>query len=107
MPSYFESFGLSIAEAQAAGLPVVAYAAGSVPEVVRDGHTGWLAPARDIRALAERIGAALADPAEAARRGAAGRERAAAEFDWRRTGRILYGGLAALAAARSSSSLPA
>jgi glycogen(starch) synthase len=97
MPSYFESFGLSIAEAQAAGLPVVAYAAGSVPEIVADGETGWLAPARDVRALAEAIAAALADPAETARRGARARERAA-RFDWQSTARIVYGGLAELAA---------
>jgi glycosyltransferase involved in cell wall biosynthesis len=104
MPSHFESFGLSIAEAQAAGLPVVAYAAGSVPEVVSDGRSGWLAPFRDVHALGECIAAAIANPAETARRGAAARARAAAEFDWRRTARILYGGLAELAAARCSSS---
>lgn len=47
MPSHAESSGLSIAEAQAAGLPVVAYHAGSVPEVVEDGKTGFLAPLGD------------------------------------------------------------
>jgi len=37
-----EPFGLTMAEAMATGTPVVAYRAGSVPEVVEDGVTGFV-----------------------------------------------------------------
>jgi glycosyltransferase involved in cell wall biosynthesis len=85
LPSRFESFGLAFAEAQAAGLAVVAYAAGSVPEIVLDGETGWLAPTGDVDGLAARLIDALADPRETFARGLAGRERVRREFTWERT----------------------
>jgi len=92
LPSHSESFGLSIAEANAAGLPVVAYRAGSVPEVVEDGVTAWLAPLRDVDALAGCIETAMSDPEAAWRAGLAGRKRALTEFRWERTAeRIIEG----------------
>lgn len=42
LPSKFETFGLVLAEAMAMEKPVVAYAVGGVPEVVKDGETGFL-----------------------------------------------------------------
>jgi glycosyltransferase involved in cell wall biosynthesis len=54
-----ESFGLVAAEAQATGTPVVAFARGALPEVIRDGATGVLVKPGDVRAAAaavERIG---------------------------------------------------
>lgn len=47
-----EGFGLAALEAQSAGVPVVATAVGGVPEVIRDGMSGFLAPVGDIDALA-------------------------------------------------------
>ena len=93
LPSHFEAFGLAFAEAQAAGLAVVAYRAGSVPEVVEDGVTGWLAPLHDVEGLAERLGAALRDPQETARRGAAARDRVRRLFTWERTAATILDGL--------------
>ncbi len=93
LPSHSESFGLSIAEAQAAGLPVVAYDAGSVPEVVESGKTAWLAPPCDVDALARSLADALSDPDEAFRRGLAGRERVARLFRWERTAERVLSGL--------------
>lgn len=97
LPSHSESFGLSIAEAQAAGLPVVAYSAGSVPEVVEDGRTAWLAPLGDVEALARALAGAVRDPEECFVRGLRGRERGARLFRWERTAERVLDGLAHLA----------
>lgn len=51
MPSLEEAFGQTALEASACGVPVVAFAAGGIPEIVRDGETGILAPVGDVRAL--------------------------------------------------------
>lgn len=61
-------------EALAARRPVVTTAVGGIPEVV-DEAVGWVIPPRDPVALARTLQAALADPAEAARRGARGPQR--------------------------------
>jgi glycosyltransferase involved in cell wall biosynthesis len=71
LPSREEGIPNALLEAMAAGRPAVATAVGGTPEVMRDGETGWLVPPRDSAALAEALEAALRDPAEASRRGAA------------------------------------
>lgn len=96
LPSHSESFGLSIAEAQAAGLPVIAYDAGSVPEVVEDGRTAWLVPLHDTDALHRAIEEAMADPHAAHQRGIAGRERAQRLFQWSFTAERVLEGIRAL-----------
>ena len=53
--SFSESFGLSIAEAQILGIPVVATSVGGVPEVLNNGITGILTPPGDSQALANKI----------------------------------------------------
>jgi glycosyltransferase involved in cell wall biosynthesis len=67
-------------EAMAAGVPVVGWATPDLVEVVDDGVTGFLVPAGDRAALAAKARGLLADPAAAARMGAAGRARAADRF---------------------------
>lgn len=57
-----EGFGLAVTEGMACGLPVAAYAAGALPELITDGTEGILAPAGDLKALAAGIAALLADP---------------------------------------------
>jgi glycosyltransferase involved in cell wall biosynthesis len=73
VPSRYEGFGLAAAEAQAAGRPVVAAAASSLPELVRHGETGLLVPGGHPALLAAALARLLADPALARRLGAAGR----------------------------------
>jgi glycosyltransferase involved in cell wall biosynthesis len=83
VPSFFEGFGFPASEAMACGLPVVANAAGALPEVVgSDGECGRLVPPQDPRALAAAIRNVLADPERAARMGRAARERVERVFRW-------------------------
>jgi glycosyltransferase involved in cell wall biosynthesis len=76
-----EGAPMSILEAMAAGLPVVASAVGGVPELVEDGSTGLLVPPGDPAALAAALDRLLADPDLSKRLGAAGRSRARERFD--------------------------
>jgi glycosyltransferase involved in cell wall biosynthesis len=84
VPSFFEGFGFPASEAMACGLPVVASAAGALPEVVgSDGHAGRLVPPRDPQAMAAAIAALLADPARLAQMGRNARARVQHAFRWR------------------------
>ena len=62
LASRSEAFGIAIAEAMAAGLPVVASDAGAVPELVVPGVTGELFPPGDHEALARRLVRILTSP---------------------------------------------
>jgi glycosyltransferase involved in cell wall biosynthesis len=73
LSSNHEGQPIAVLEAFACGRGVVATAVGGVPEVVRDGETGWLVPARDREALATALGKALAARATADGYGLAGR----------------------------------
>ncbi len=63
MTSRTEGLGTSILDAFAARVPVVATAAGGIPELIEDGHTGLLRPIGDDIALAEAVDRILQDPA--------------------------------------------
>ena len=52
LPSSSESFGLSALEALASGVPVVGSNAGGIPEVIRNGETGFLCTVGDVEAMA-------------------------------------------------------
>ena len=76
VPSHFEGFGFPASEAMACGLPVIANAAGALPEVIGpDGHAGRLVTPRDPRAMADAIADVLADPARCAEMGRNARAR--------------------------------
>ncbi len=61
LPSEKESFGLAALEAMACGTPVIASTAGGLPEVVRDGETGYLLPVGSVQEMADKAVAVLKD----------------------------------------------
>jgi glycosyltransferase involved in cell wall biosynthesis len=84
VPSFFEGFGFPASEAMACGLPVIANAAGALPEVVgTDGEAGRLVPPRDPRAMAAAIADVLGEPERALQMGRAARARVERIFQWR------------------------
>jgi glycosyltransferase involved in cell wall biosynthesis len=86
VPSFFEGFGFPASEAMACGLPVIANAAGALPEVVgTSNEAGRLVPPRDARALAAAIAEVLSEPDGAARMGRAARARVERIFRWKDT----------------------
>ncbi|HEU0278027.1 MAG TPA: TIGR03088 family PEP-CTERM/XrtA system glycosyltransferase [Rhodanobacteraceae bacterium] len=78
--SIAEGIPLTVLEAMAAGLPVVATRVGGVPEVVIEGETGTLVPASDAAALARALDGYVRDPGLRRRHGAAGQARVRARF---------------------------
>jgi glycosyltransferase involved in cell wall biosynthesis len=87
LPSYdvVETLPLSLLEAMACGIPVIASRVGSVPEVVTNGDTGILVEPGSSAELAAAIGATLEDPAAAAQRAGFARQRVAAYYSVDRT----------------------
>jgi sugar transferase (PEP-CTERM/EpsH1 system associated) len=80
LASIWEGMPNAALEAMAVGLPVVATAVGGTPEVVVDGETGLLVPARDPDALARAVAHLLHDPELWRRMGQAGRRRVEQHF---------------------------
>lgn len=89
LSSRSEAFPLSVLEAMATGLPVVATEVGCLSEVVRPGETGMLAAPGRPEALAEAIGGLLADPALAREMGRRGREVVREEYTLARSAKRL------------------
>ncbi|MER8483714.1 glycosyltransferase [Mesorhizobium sp. M1322] len=80
-----EGLPVSILEAMASALPVVATRHSGIPEAVVDGETGVLVEEHDIKSTAEALASLLADTRRAARMGDAGRRRVLDHFTQRHT----------------------
>lgn len=84
VPSVWEeAFGLAALEPLACGVPVIASAAGGLPEIVEHRRNGLLVPPGDEAALATALLELVRDPELCRRMGAQGRERARTDFDFR------------------------
>jgi glycosyltransferase involved in cell wall biosynthesis len=67
VPSLQDNFPNTALEALSCGVPVVAFAAGGLPEIVREGVTGALVPVGDVQALRGAISRLLEEPDQRAR----------------------------------------
>lgn len=79
-PAEREGMGVALLEAGAAALPVIAFSAGGVREVINDGVTGRLVSPGDTIALADAIRDLLANPAKREQFGVAARRRVEEKF---------------------------
>ena len=85
LPSRIESFGLTIAEAMAAGIPVISTKAGAIPELIKDKETGVLVPSEDIEALKNAIIYALENRDKMQNMAKVAHERVEKKFSWNLT----------------------
>ncbi len=84
MEQRVEGFGISLVEASACGVPVVAGRSGGIPEAVRDGETGILVEAERPQEVAASLRRLLDDAPLRRRLGAAGRRAVEQYFTWNR-----------------------
>lgn len=80
-----ELLGLVLLEAMWHGTAVVASAVGGIPEIVQDGHGGFLVPPGNANVLRDRLERLLEDRGLRTRMGAAGRQAAEEKFTWSQT----------------------
>lgn len=79
-PSYREGMPMTLLEAMAAGLPVVATRVGAAPDFVVDSRTGMLVAAGDVAGIAERIERLVTDPGLRRQIGGAARAEVVAKY---------------------------
>jgi phosphatidylinositol alpha 1,6-mannosyltransferase len=103
----FETFGQTIQEAAASGLPVIAPAAGGPVDLIEDGVTGFLVKPGDAAALAAPVAALAADPAGRARMGEAARRRVLGRSWAALTGELIEHYAAVMATAKTESEIAA
>jgi glycosyltransferase involved in cell wall biosynthesis len=77
-----ELLGLAVLEAMASGTPVIASRLGGLPEIVRDGETGFLVNPGDVDELHDRLIQVLGNPALQKRLGANARQDVLERFTW-------------------------
>ncbi len=82
LPSRIESFGIAVAEALGAGVPVITTNRGALPEIVEDGVTGTLVAMEDPKALADAILTVLENGEKFRSIAGRGREIARKKFSW-------------------------
>ena len=81
LPSLTEALPTALAEAMAAGVPVIGSAVGGIPEMIQDGVTGILVPPGDVDALAAAVADLLDQPARVAELVRAARRLVETRFD--------------------------
>lgn len=82
LPSFHETQGIVLLEANACARPVIATDIAGIREVVRQGETGWMVEPNNPKALAEAMNWLVENPAEAAKMGENGRAHVSEKFGW-------------------------
>ncbi|MBD6619432.1 glycosyltransferase [Komarekiella sp. 'clone 1'] len=97
LPSYYENFGIAVAEAMVAGIPVIISDQVHICQQVRDSESGWVGATaesrsggflrselskRDVQALVNLLQEALQNPEESQRRGLNAQQYALQHFSW-------------------------
>jgi glycosyltransferase involved in cell wall biosynthesis len=81
LPSYYENFGIAVAEAMAAGVPVVISDRVYICDDIQQAEAGWVAPL-EVGDLARAIASALLSPSERQRRGLNAQAYAKKYYNW-------------------------
>lgn len=76
-----EGIPVALMEAMASDIPVVATSISGIPELVKNGDTGWLVPPENVEALADALEQVFHDPTEAQKRAQSGKKWVLAEFE--------------------------
>jgi len=79
-PAEMEGLGVSLLQAAASSVPLVGANAGGIPEIVRDGETGYLIPVASPESIVTAVTRLLAEPEAARRMGQNGRQRVIETF---------------------------
>jgi glycosyltransferase involved in cell wall biosynthesis len=90
VPTKADCYSLVAMEAMAAGMPVVATRVGGIPDIIRQGETGFLIDSGNADALGDALDLLVSDPDRRAAMGRACREEAARRFDARENARQLF-----------------
>jgi glycosyltransferase involved in cell wall biosynthesis len=85
LPSYFEGFGAVLLEAMACGLPVIASDASAAPDLITNGHEGFIVPTNNLEALIETMRKCVNSP-HLVRKMAVNAKAKAERFTWREYG---------------------
>lgn len=83
LPSLKEPFGLVLLEAMAIGKPVIGSKVGGIPDIIRNGVSGFLIEAGNVNELTSRLSDLVSDPKLRAKMGKKGREISLKTFDYR------------------------
>jgi glycosyltransferase involved in cell wall biosynthesis len=83
LPTQGDCLPMALSEAGAAGLPIVSTRLAAIPEIIRDGETGFLVPPGDLGALIVALNRLILDPALRLRQGHAAEQLVRQRFDSR------------------------
>jgi glycosyltransferase involved in cell wall biosynthesis len=81
LPSYYENFGIAVAEAMAAGTPVLVSDQVHICQEIRDSESGWVSQL-DVAEITDLLRLALQNPSERQRRGALAQQYALKHYSW-------------------------